>query len=267
MPSKIKRPVIYEPKGKAGEYSPLAVNLYRGCPHGCTYCFAPTATRVARDRFHDPAFIQPRKGILEDLEIQAAQMVGDPRPILLSFTSDPYQPLERETKITRQAILILVRNKLKVTILTKSGLWGLVRDRDYLNFYQDSTPCSDHFERNGWPQSHTWAATLTTDDPTESLKWEPKAALPKDRIMALAQAKCWGLQTWVSFEPVIDPEAVYRLLDATHEFVDFYRVGKLNYHPRAKEIDWRRFQGEIEERLTKLGKPYYLKKDLLEAAA
>lgn len=46
--------VIYEPKGKAGEYSPLAVNLYRGCDHGCTYCYAPAATRTARETFSCP---------------------------------------------------------------------------------------------------------------------------------------------------------------------------------------------------------------------
>jgi DNA repair photolyase len=39
----MSRLVIYEPKGKAGEYAPLALNLYAGCSHGCTYCFAPTA--------------------------------------------------------------------------------------------------------------------------------------------------------------------------------------------------------------------------------
>jgi hypothetical protein len=79
-------------------------------------------------------------------------------------------------------------------------------------------------------------------------------------------AKEAGIHTWVSFEPVLDPEAVYRLLDQTSEFVDFYKVGKLNYHPLAQEIDWRRFMGEMEERLSRLGKPYYLKKDLREAA-
>lgn len=193
-------------------------------------------------------------------------MAGDPRPILLSFTSDPYQPLEREVEITRRAILILVQNKLKVTILTKSGLWGLVRDRDYFSLKWDTTCCSDSMERQGYPQTHTWAATLTHDDPGVSLEWEPGAALPEDRIMALRQAKAWGLKTWVSFEPVINPEAVYRLLEATHEFVDLYKVGKLNYHPLAKQIDWRRFKGEMEERLTRLGKAFYLKKDLVEAA-
>ena len=90
--------------------------------------------------------------------------------------------------------------------------------------------------------------------------------MPQDRIDSLYLAKKLGLKTWVSFEPVIDPEAVYRLLEATQDFVDLYKVGKLNYHPLAKEIDWRKFKGEMEERLSRLGKPYYLKKDLLEAA-
>jgi len=242
---------IYEPRGKAGEYAPLALNLYKGCLHGCFYCFAPSATFADRATFHNPAYIKPRPGILEDLEKQARLMAGESREILLSFTSDPYQPLEKEALLTRRALEILMANNLTVTILTKGGAWGLDRDRDLLT-------------ANG---ANAWSVTLTHDDPDMSEEWEPCAALPQGRIDSLILAKMSGLKTWVSFEPVIDPEAVYRLLEATHEFVDLYKVGKLNYHPLAKEIDWRRFKGEIEERLARLGKPYYLKKDLLEAAA
>lgn len=247
----MSKTVIYEPKGKAGEYAPLALNLYRGCLHGCTYCFAPTATRIDRARFHDPAFIQPRKNILEDLKVQARTMFGDPREILLCFTTDPYQPMEMQEGVTRRALDILMLNNLTITVLTKGGAWGLLRDYDLLT----SNP------------ANSWATTLTLDDENKSQEWEPFAAVPQGRIISLKQAKKRGIKTWVSFEPVIDPEAVYRLLDATYEFTDFYKVGKLNYHPLAAEIDWRRFKGEIEERLTKLGKPYYLKKDLIEAAS
>jgi DNA repair photolyase len=247
----MKRRVIYEPRGKAGEYAPLALNLYRGCLHGCQYCFAPTATFTERARFHNPSYITARPGILAALEEQARQMAGDQRQILLSFTSDPYQPLEKEARITRRALEILMAHHLTVTILTKGGVWGLDRDRDLLSM----TP------------GNAWGVTLTHDDPLVSFKWEPKAALPMNRIGSLYFAKKFGLKTWVSFEPVIDPEAVYRLLIATHEFVDLYKVGKLNYHPLAKAIDWRRFKGEMEERLTRFGKPFYLKRDLLEAAA
>jgi DNA repair photolyase len=246
----MKRSVIYEPRGKAGEYAPLALNLYQGCSHGCVYCFAPTSTFTDRAIFHDSSYIKPRPGILEDLERQARLMKGDDREILLSFTSDPYQPLEREALITRQALAILMQSRLTVTILTKGGSWGLNRDLPLLTMNL----------------GNAWSVTLTHDNLATSLAWEPGAALPQDRIESLRLAKKAGLKTWVSFEPVIDPEAVYRLLEATYEFVDLYKVGKLNYHPLAKEIAWRRFKGEIEERLTKLGKTYYLKKDLLAAS-
>ncbi len=247
----MKRTVIYEPRGKAGEYAPLALNLYRGCLHGCRYCFAPTATFTNRATFHDPSYITTRPGVLEALEEQAGLMAGDQREILLSFTSDPYQPLEKEARVTRRALEILMAHNLMATILTKGGVWGLDRDRDLFI----SNPLN------------AWSVTLTHYDRELSHAWEPGAALPGDRIDSLTLAKKLGLKTWVSFEPVIDPAAVFRLLEATHEFVDLYKVGKLNYHPLAKEIDWRRFKGEMEERLTRLGKPYYFKKDLLEAAA
>lgn len=254
-----KSSIIYEPQGKAAEYAPLALNLYRGCSHGCTYCYAPDFTRTKRELFFNPSWVHllgcvSKDGYTPDLkrlEREAQKLAGDPRQILLSFTSDPYQPKERKLGITRNALIILKRHRLHTTILTKSGRWGLCRDYNLLQM----------------DFSTTWAVTLTHDRKSVSLEWEPQAAAPMDRILSLSLAKDLGLKTWVSFEPVIDPEAVYRLLDATHEFVDHYKVGKLNYHPRALEIDWRRFRGEMEERLTKLGKPYYIKKDLLEALA
>ncbi len=81
-------PVIYEPRGKAREYSDLAVNLFTGCSHACRYCYCPAILRKTVDACaFDP---QPRKGILRDLQRDAKKLRGDPREILLSFISDPY---------------------------------------------------------------------------------------------------------------------------------------------------------------------------------
>jgi DNA repair photolyase len=242
--------VIYQPTGKALEFAPLALNLYSGCAHGCVYCYVPDILHTSSKQFFDPAEVMGRPGVLQKLEAQAKKMAGDPRQILLSFTSDPYQPKEKDFELTRRALIILNRYNLTATILTKGGCWGLQRDSYLL---QMDSPA-------------TWAVTLTHYDRSHSRAWEPRAADPDDRMRSLALAKHYGLKNWVSFEPVIDPEAVYRLLDMTHEFTDHYKVGKMNYYPLAQKIDWRRFKGEIEERLTKLGKSYYLKKDLLEAA-
>lgn len=238
-------PIIYEPRGKAREYSALAANLYKGCSHACSYCFAPSATFTDRETFSRPGYIRPRPGVLEQLAKDAEKLAGDDRLILMSFTSDVYQEAEKTLGITRHALEILAANRLTPQILTKAGPWAIRRDADILA-----------------KAGGVWAATLTTDDDAESLEWEPGADLPAERIEALRIAKAAGLQTWVSFEPVINPEAVYRLIDATHRFVDLYKVGKLNYHQRAKEIDWTKFLARVEAKLDEYDAARYIKIDL-----
>ncbi len=237
--------IIYKPKGKALEYSPLAANLFKGCSHGCTYCFAPSATFTDRKLFSSPEYIEPRKNILLELDKSAKRLKNDPRPILFSFTSDLYQPANDIFKLSRTALLSLSENNLTTTVLTKGGTKAC-KDFDILS-------------RN---KKNSFGVTLTTDNPDESIKWEPGAALPADRIESLKQAKKAGINTWVSFEPVINPKAVIRLIEETHSFVDLYKVGKLNYHPFAKTIDWKSFLFNVEDTLNKYNCKRYIKKDL-----
>jgi len=237
--------IIYEPKGKALEYSPLAANLYKGCGHGCKYCFAPKATFTDREIFSSDEYITPRPNVLELLKKDAVKIAGDRRPILLSFTSDAYQQANEKYKITRMSLYTLFRNNLKVCILTKGGLRAC-NDFDIL-------------EKN---KGNTFAVTLTTDDPAESLDWEPRAALPIDRIESLKIAHKRKIKTWVSFEPVINPDAVLRLISETYTFVDLYKVGKLNYHPFEKTINWKKFLYNVEAVLDKYHCKRYIKKDL-----
>jgi DNA repair photolyase len=241
-------PIIYEPQGKAGEYAPLAANLYKGCGHRCEYCYAPKMLRKTGMTWEQFCKPQPRPRVLEQLEKDCRKFAGDSREVLMCFTSDPYQPLEYETQLTRHAVGLMAEHDLKPTILTKAGPWAIERDCNALA-----------------QAGATWAATLTLDDAEASAEWEPGAAPPEDRIEALQLAKACGLQTWVSFEPVLDPDVVLELIDATHEFVDLYKVGKLNYHPLAKEINWADFKDSVETKLQSLGKPYYLKRDLVDA--
>jgi len=237
--------IIYQPKGKAFEYSPLAANLYKGCGHACKYCFAPKATFTDRAIFSSIDYIKPRQNIFDQLESDALKIKGDKRPILLSFTSDAYQPANDRFKLTRMALYTFNRNNLITTILTKGGLRA----------------CND-FDLLAKNIDNTFAVTLTTDDPAESLEWEPGAALPNDRIESLRIAKKAGIKTWVSFEPVINPDAVIRLIGETYTFVDLYKVGKLNYHPHEKTIDWSLFLNNVEHTLDKYNCNRYIKKDL-----
>lgn len=234
-------PIIYEPQGKAREYCELAANLYAGCEHGCTYCYAPAATFKTRERFGQP---QTRKDVIEKIKTEAHKYPG--REILLCFTCDPYPAIDKDLQITRQAIQILHANKCHITVLTKSGL-DSVRDFDILAL-----------------DGHKYGATLTFTEDKDSLAYEPLAALPGSRIKALEKAKAAGIKTWASLEPVLDPAQTIKLVENTKTFVDLYKVGKWNHDKRAKEIDWRKFAYEIKDYFEKHGIKYYIKNDLRE---
>jgi len=238
--------VVYEPKGRAGEYAELACNLYTGCDHGCVYCYAPAATRKTKENFSHPT---TRKEFLSKLISDAEELKNnhETRSILLSFTCDPYQKCDEEHKITRSALKILLSNGLNITILTKGGKRS-ERDFDILTKYKDQV---------------TYAATLVFTNEDDRLLYETGTATPtEERIEALKHAHELGIKTWVSLEPVIRPEQSLELIRKTHEFVDLFKVGTVNYMPETKTIDWHKFGSEAVSLLESLGNDYYIKDDL-----
>jgi hypothetical protein len=66
----------------------------------------------------------------------------------------------------------------------------------------------------------------------------------------------------VSLEPVWFPEQSLELIDITHKFVDFYKIGKLNYDPQQRTVDWSKFKKDLIEKLDRYGKKFYIKKSL-----
>jgi len=240
--------IIYEPRGKALEYSPLAANLYKGCSHECLYCYAPSATFKKRENFHSFDYIRPRDEVLKHFEKDCKKYAGDKREILFSFTTDPYQCIEKDANITRKALKVALKYDLFPVILTKGGT-NAVKDFDILKKFK----------------KRKFGVSLTHDTNAVSLFWESGAALPSDRMLALQEAWTLGIETFVSFEPVIDPASVLRMIDETHEFVDFYKIGKLNYHPLSKKINWPEFRESVTRKLELLNKRYMIKKDLLSA--
>jgi len=228
---------IYEPKGKALEYCERAVNLYRGCGHGCLYCYAPRALHMHRDAFDEQG---PRPGVLESLVKEAPRHAG--REVLLCFTTDPYGPGSDGT--TREAIDIIQRARCRVVILTKSGERSM-RDLDMLR-----------------PGIDRYGATLTFAMASDSRKWEPHAALPHERLIALAEAHARGIETWASLEPVIDPEQTLELIRRAKGYVDVFKIGRWNHDARAREIDWPRFARDAVDLCEATGRRYVLKADL-----
>ncbi len=237
-----KTSVIYQPRGKAGEYSRLAVNLYNGCSHGCEYCYAPACLHATRDKFQAAG---PRTDIIQKIVLDAhrLQIQRETGPVLLCFTCDPYQPIDQQYELSRKAISALHSYDINVRILTKAGERA---ERDF-----------DLLSDKDW-----FGVTLTNLDNQLSLRWEPGAALPDERIKALSKAHTNGIKTWVSLEPVLYPDVTIEIIKRTHEFVDSFKVGTLNYHPHAKTIDWHAFAVSVKGLLTELKCDYYLKEDL-----
>lgn len=242
MSGKIGTSTIYEPRGKALEYSQLAANLYTGCGHHCEYCYAPACVRTTRDEFGKP---KPRKDIIQKIAHDAhrLQLEHETRSVLLCFTCDPYQEIEMQYELSRKAIQVLHSYNLDVMILTKGGQRA---ERDF-----------DLLTHRDW-----FGVTLTNLGSALSLKWEPGAALPDARISSLHRAHEKGIKTWVSLEPVLYPEVTLEIIRQTHDFVDVFKVGTLNYHPHRKSIDWRAFAIDVKNLLTELRCEYYLKEDL-----
>lgn len=237
--------IIYETKGKAREYCELAANLYRGCGHGCTYCYAPSATFRKREDFcnatvRDDILKKFRKDVLE------LEKAGEIRPILLSFTTDPYQPLDAEEELTRAAIKSLHNHGLKATILTKGGK---LSERDF-----------DLLSAN--PDLSSYGVTLVFTDEDMREEIEPGAAPTNERIESLKKAYEMGIHTFVSLEPVWNPVQTLEIIDLTHEFVDLYKVGKLNYNKQNKTVDWHKFKKDVVSKFEKYGNNYYLKQSL-----
>lgn len=232
--------LIYTPKGKALEYAKLALNIFKGCPHGCTYCYAPNALHMSRTEFHFA--VRPRRDtFLRDLEREAGKLKPSD-PILLCFSCDPYPPSDPQ-QLTRETIKILHAAGHHVTVLTKGGTRAL-RDLDLF------TP------------RDAFATTLTLLDLRLSRVWEPGAAWPSDRIATIAEFHRAGIPTWVSLEPVLNPDLAMAIIRQTHKFVDLYKVGRWNYDPRANQIDWQKFAADAVTLLQSLGKAYLIKKDL-----
>lgn len=234
--------IIYAPRGQAGEYAPLSTNPYRGCGHKCAYCYVPKVLHMDRAEFDAGAVERPtyQAALLKDAAKYRA--LGVTEQVMLSFTTDPYPP--QHHMLTRWTLEQLQAHGLAVCTLTKGGRRAL-RDIDLFR-----------------PDRDAFASTLTSLDARFSRKWERGAADPDDRLATLRAFHERGIFTWVSLEPTIDVEASLAIVDATHEFVDLYKVGRVNYIGLTKTTDWQDYTLRMIDKLQRLGKQHYIKRDL-----
>lgn len=230
---------IYEPKGRAKEYGNLALNIYTGCNHGCIYCYAPLVLKRDRKDFH--SVVEPRKDIVEAVkrQIDKEQITG--KMIHLCFSCDPY-PADIDTTPTREIIRIIKSSGNHVQILTKGGRRAK-RDFDLLN-------------------NEDWFGVTITEYSEKAKLIEPMADSTADRLVAVEMAHFHGVKTWVSFEPVYNPDLVFSWIEHM-TCVDLYKIGKLNYSP--SNINWGDFGRECERLCQLHNRDYYIKEDLRKA--
>ncbi len=184
-----------------------SINPYRGCEHGCIYCYArPTHCYLGHSAGLDfETKLYAKSNAAELLERELANPRYAPQVIALGTNTDPYQPIERERRITRGILEVLARTRHPVGIVTKSAL--VVRDIDLL------APMAE----KGLARV---AISVTTLDRYIARKMEPRAATPPKRLEALRQLSEAGIPTSVMVAPVIpalNDSEIERILEAARE--------------------------------------------------
>jgi DNA repair photolyase len=220
-----------------------SINPYRGCSHGCVYCFArPTHAYLGLSPgldFETKLFY--KADAVKLLEAELAKPKYRCSPIALGINTDGYQPLEKELGITRSILAVLARCRHPVTIVTKSAL--VVRDIDLL-----AELARDHLV------SVMLSITSLSNDIKRTL--EPRTASPQARLKVIRQLAQAGIPTGVLVAPVIpaitDHEmedilaaakqagatcASYVLLRLPHEVKILFRERLAEHYPdRAKHV-------------------------------
>ncbi|WP_242415583.1 PA0069 family radical SAM protein [Sphingomonas panni] len=167
-----------------------SINPYRGCEHGCIYCFA-RPTHAYHDLspgldFETKLFAKPDAAALLRTELAKPGYVA--KPIAMGTNTDPYQPIERDWRITRDCIAVLAETNHPLTITTKSD--RVVRDIDLL------APMAAR-------GLVSVTLSVTSLDPHIARTLEPRAPYPEKRLAAVATLAAAGVPVFVSISPVI----------------------------------------------------------------
>ncbi|HEV2898303.1 MAG TPA: PA0069 family radical SAM protein [Pseudaminobacter sp.] len=181
-----------------------SINPYRGCEHGCVYCFArPTHSFMGMSPgldFESKLFAKPDAAKLLDKELSKEGYQA--RTIAIGTNTDPYQPIEKQYRIMREVLEVLEARNHPVGIVTKSAL--VMRDIDILS----------RMAEKGLAKV---ALSVTTLDRMLARTMEPRAATPTRRLEAIRQLSDAGIPTSLMVAPIIpgltDPE-IERILDS-----------------------------------------------------
>lgn len=211
---------IYNPSGRAAEYSKWACNFFVGCSNGCKYCYLKkgiTKGVLGGDKPQIKKCFKDRSHAIKVFTKELQENLSEIRKhgLFFTFTSDPF--LSETWLLTCAAVGVCMSNEVPVKILTKRA--------DFL----DISFISD------WNKSLIAIGfTLTGHD-----ELEPNASPNIERIETMKKLKEMGFRTFASIEPIIDFESSLDMIEQSLEFCDLFKVGlesggKYNvYHMRT----------------------------------
>ena len=191
---------------------PYVINPYRGCQHGCSYCYARFMKRFTGHREPWGQFVDVKVNAPDLLKKEITRKKQG--RVWVSGVCDPYQPVEAKYKLTRQCLEILAQNDWPVTVQTRSSL--VLRDIDILKEGR-------YFEVG---------LTVTTADDSMRKLFEPDAPTIMSRVRALDELHRAGIRTYVMIAPMLPgAEGLAEILAGK---VDSVIVDRMNYN----HADW-----------------------------
>lgn len=199
-----------------------SINPYRGCEHGCIYCYArPTHGYLNLSPGLDfETRLLAKVNAAELLRRELARQAHEPSPINIGSATDPYQPVEREWRITRDVLEVLTACQHPFTIVTKSS--GVERDLDLLSV--------------AGARKQTYVMiSITTLDNDLSRRLEPRAAAPLRRLQTVQRLAQAGVPVGVNVAPIIpflnEPE-IEQIIEAAA------LAGAMNIHYTVVRLPW-----------------------------
>jgi DNA repair photolyase len=208
-----------------------SINPYRGCEHGCVYCYArPSHAYMGLSAgidFETKLFYKADAGKVLEAELARPGYVC--KPITVGANTDPYQPIERQMLVTRAVLEVLARTRHPVSIISKSAM--VLRDLDILT----------DMARDGLVSV---AISITTLNAETKRSLEPRTASPLARLRAVRELNAAGVPTGVMVAPVIpaitdhEMEAILEAAAAAGARWAGYDLLRLPYEIKDLFRDW-----------------------------
>jgi DNA repair photolyase len=246
---------IYNPSGKAAEYSAWACNFYVGCSNGCEYCYCkkglmagvmgqdkPQLKKCFRDVSH-------ALGVFEK-ELNANLVELQKYGLFFSFTTDPMLP--ETIWLTKKAAEMCEDNDIPVKILTKCTEW--VED-----FASDANIFESEDGSQDWRKMYAFGFTLTGHD-----ELEPGASTNEERICAMINLYEAGFKTFASIEPIVELISSWDMIANTVGYCDMYKIGLMSGQKYDK-FELQNFMNRVSG-VTNAKIPLYFKDSFLLAA-